>query len=91
MQSIYIVNKIYNALEKGCEIRAVFLDISKAFDKVWHQGLLAKFKSIGIHVSGSLYNWFVSYLIDRYQRVTIDGARSDWRTTWTSPFTYLYK
>ena len=43
--------------------------------------MLAKLKSIGIHVSGSLYNWFVSYLIDRYQRVIIDGANSDWRST----------
>ena len=60
---------------KGCEVRAVFLDISKAFDKLWYQGLLAKLKSIGINVS--LYNCFVCYPIDRYQRVTIDGARSD--------------
>ena len=41
--------------------------------------MLAKLKSIGI--SGTLYNWFVSYLIDRYQRVIIDGANSDWRST----------
>ena len=33
----YIVYKIYKALEKGREvIAAVFLDISKAFDRVWH-------------------------------------------------------
>jgi hypothetical protein len=47
MQLIFVVNKIYQALEKGNEVRAVFLDISKAFDKVWHQGLLTKLKSIG--------------------------------------------
>jgi hypothetical protein len=40
MQLIYIVNKIYIALEKGHEVRAVFLDIPKAFDKVWHKVLL---------------------------------------------------
>ena len=63
MEMIYILNKIYNALDKGCQRRAVFLDNSKAFDKLWHQGLLAKLKSIGISVS--LYNCFVCYPIDR--------------------------
>ena len=42
MQLIYITDKIFKALEMGHEVRAVFLDISKAFDKVWHQGLIAK-------------------------------------------------
>ena len=76
MQLVYIVNKIYQALEKGHEVRVVFLDISKAFDKVWHRGLLAKLKSIGIN--GSLLQWFESYLFERFQRVTIEGMSSDW-------------
>ena len=41
-------------------MRAVFLDISKAFDRVWHRGLIAKLRSIG--VEGNLLNWFISYL-----------------------------
>jgi hypothetical protein len=76
MQLIFVVNKIYQALEKGNEVRAVFLDISKAFDKVWHKCLLAKLKSIGIN--GPLLQWFESYLTERYQRVTIEGTSSDW-------------
>ena len=76
MQLIFVVNKIYQALEKGNEVCAVFLDISKAFDKVWHKGLLAKLKSIGIN--GPLLQWFESYLTERYQRVTIEGTSSDW-------------
>ncbi|CAB3995430.1 Hypothetical predicted protein [Paramuricea clavata] len=76
MQLIFVVNKIYQALEKGNEVRAVFLDISKAFDKVWHKGLLTKLKSIGIN--GPLLQWFENYLTERYQRVTIEGMSSDW-------------
>ena len=76
MQLVYIVNKIYQALENGHEVRAAFLDISKAFDKVWHKGLLAKLKSNGIN--GSLLQWFESYLTERYQRVAIEGTSSDW-------------
>ena len=77
MQLSYIVHKIYKALEKGREVRAVFLDISKAFDRVWHRGLLAKLKSLG--VNGPMLIWFESYLSDRKQRVVIDGECSDWQ------------
>ena len=60
MQLVYIVHEIYKALEEGREMRAVFLDITKAFDRVWHRGLIAKLRSIG--VEGNLLNWFISYL-----------------------------
>ena len=77
MQLVYIVHKIYEALEEGSEMRAVFLDISKAFDRVWHRGLIAKLRSIG--VEGNLLNWFISYHSCRKQRVIIEGVHSDWR------------
>ena len=51
--------------------RVVFCDISKAFDRVWHDGLLFKLRSIGI--SGRLRYWFRNYLADRKQRVVING------------------
>ena len=54
----------------------VFLDISKAFDKVWHKGLLYKLKCLGI--KESLLSWFHSYLSHRQQRVIIDGQNSSW-------------
>jgi len=77
MQLVYIVHEIYEALEEGSEMRAVFLDISKAFDRVWHRGLIAKLRSIG--VEGYLLNWFISYLSCRKQRVIIEEVDSDWR------------
>ena len=41
-QLLYLVSEIHEAFEdsKCLEVRAVFLDISKAFDKVWHNGLI---------------------------------------------------
>ena len=54
----------------------VFCDISKAFDRVWHAGLIYKLRASG--VSGNLLRWFENYLQNRYQRVVIPGAKSDW-------------
>ena len=52
----------------------VFLDAAKAFDKVWHKGLLYKLKQLGIE--GDLFTWLSSYLSDRQQRVVIGGSQS---------------
>ena len=54
----------------------VFLDVSKAFDKVWHKGLLFKLKRFII--TGILLSWFSSYLVNRIQRVVLDGKASQW-------------
>ena len=57
-------------------MRAVFLDISKAFDKVWHDGLIFKLKQNG--VSGSLLLFFQNYLYNRKQRVVLNGSYSNY-------------
>jgi hypothetical protein len=44
-----------SALDEGKEVRVAFCDISKAFDRVWHKGLLRKLESIGVR--GSLLSW----------------------------------
>ena len=54
------------------------LVLSKAFDRVWHNGLLFKLKQYGI--SGSLLNWIADYLNNRQQRVVIKGHMSDYKT-----------
>ena len=59
-------------------MRAVFLDISKAFDKVWHDGLIFKLKQNG--VSGSLLMFFQNYFYNRKQRVVLNGSFSHYST-----------
>jgi hypothetical protein len=76
-QLISIVDKIYEGLDKGCDVRMVFLDLSKAFDKVWHKGLIFKMESLG--VSGSLLCFFRHYLSDRFQRVVVNGQSSEYQ------------
>ena len=39
-QLLPITYKIFTSFNIGLEVRSVFLDISKAFDKVWHKGLM---------------------------------------------------
>ena len=52
---------------------AVFLDISKAFDKVLHDGLLFKLRSYGI--SGCLFSVLEDFLDNRQQRVVLNGKK----------------
>lgn len=73
-QLIIITDKILEAFEKGKEVHTIFLDISKAFDRVWHKGLLLKLRHFG--VTGSLLKWFNSYLSNRKQRVVLEGSSS---------------
>ena len=54
-----------------------FFDISKAFDRVWHKGLIHKLKHIGIR--GRLLKWFIDYLSNRKQRVVLEGQFSEWK------------
>ena len=78
-QLISISHEIYKSFDgnPSLETRGVFLDMSKAFDKVWHKGLLFKLKSYGIH--GKLYKILENYLSNRQQRVVLNGQHSDWR------------
>ena len=56
------------------ETRAIALDISKAFDKVWHAGLLDKLKTYG--VSGHFLDIINYFLSDRKIRIVLDGHSS---------------
>ena len=73
-----ITHETYNAFDcnPSLEVRGVFLDISKAFDKVWHDGLIYKLKCNGI--IGDLLRFIESFLSDRYQRVVLNRQTSNW-------------
>ena len=73
-QLLSITHKLTETLDDGKDVRIVYLDLSKAFDKVWHKGVLFKLKRKGI--SGNLLKWISSYLHQRVQRVVLDGHHS---------------
>ena len=77
-QLTYLYDTFFHALDSGKEVRVVFCDISKAFDRVWHASLIQKLKAAGIE--GSLLNWFIDYRSNRKQRVTFSGVKSYWNS-----------
>ena len=60
---------------EGKQVDMIYMDMSKAFDKVNHGCLLQTFHEF--RFGGSLLQWFSSYLMGRYQRVTVLGETSD--------------
>ena len=77
-QLLSITHEIYKSFNPNLslEVRGAFLDISKAFDRVWHDGLLYKLKLSGI--CGRCYNLIESFLDHRHQRVFLNGQSSKW-------------
>ena len=63
-------------LDEGKDVDIVYLDFSKAFDKVPHVRLVRKIEANGI--SGNISNWIKNWLSNRYQRVSVDGELSGW-------------
>ena len=70
------ISSVLLVAEQSKDIPIVFLDISKAFDKVWHKGLLYKLQQFGIQ--GCWLKWFENYLSNRVLQVLINGHVSDW-------------
>ena len=75
IQLLYLVHNIYESIDGGKDFTAIFLDISKYFDKIWHVGLLHKCKIL-YGISGQLHNWLKSYLTNRSIRVTVGNSLS---------------
>ena len=74
-QLSFLYHTFCQALDQKKDVRVIFCDISKAFDRVWHEGLIHKLKTFGIH--GNLLKWFKNYLSDRHQKVIIRGQSSE--------------
>ena len=77
-QLIYLLDEIHQAFDStnSFAVRTVVIDISKAFDKVWHEGLIFKLEQNGI--SGNLLKLFQNYLSNRKQRVVQNGSYSEY-------------
>ena len=69
-----VSDRIPRAFNRSGATQAVALDISRAFDRVWHAGLLHKLKSYGI--SGKIFSLISSFLSSRRLRVVLDGKSS---------------
>ena len=72
-----ITHEIYKFFDEGFEIGGVFLDISEAFDRVWHDVLIFKLQENGI--SDELLLLLKYFLKSRKQRVVLKGQHSSWR------------
>jgi hypothetical protein len=71
---VTLTQKWSDTLNKGGKIIVVTLDFSKAFDRVWHEGLLRKLHAYGIQ--GDLHKWLTNYLSNRSQFVLYRGSKS---------------
>jgi hypothetical protein len=92
---VQITNQWCKALDSGGSVRAVFVDYTKAFDRIDHNLLLNKLLSRGI--PHCLVRWIFSFLKDRRQRVKLNDTYSDWATlqagmpqgTWLGPLCFI--
>ena len=77
-QLLSILHNIYTALDaySTLECCGVFLDMSKALDKVWNEKFLFKLKSMGI--CNVLLDLIGSFLENRFQSVVLNAQTSEW-------------
>ena len=78
-QLLSITFEIYKSFDCNppADARKIFLDISNAFDKFWHEGLIFKLKTYGL--DGDLLKLLMNYLEDCKQRVVLNGQTSSWK------------
>ena len=71
-----ITHDIYQSLDQGCEVRGVFVDISKVFGKVLHKSLIYELEKNGI--DEPVLEILTDFLKSRKQRVVLNGQHSSW-------------
>ena len=69
-----VSDRIARAFNRSEATQAVALDISKAFDRFWHAGLLQKLKSY--EISGQIFGLIYSFFSNRRLQVVMDGKSS---------------
>ena len=76
--TVYQLIEIYDKIRKCFENREytcmIFCDVSKAFDRVWHDGLIHKLQAYGF--KNKIADWLKSYLSNRKQRVVVNSRCS---------------
>ena len=76
-QLLEFMEDVTKAIDQGDEVDIIYLDFSKAFDKVPNRRLLMKLKSYGIR--GKVLCWIKDFLNNRKQRFIVNGSFSEWR------------
>uniref|UniRef100_A0A670KF32 Reverse transcriptase domain-containing protein n=1 Tax=Podarcis muralis TaxID=64176 RepID=A0A670KF32_PODMU len=74
---ILFFDRITSLVDEGNAVDVVYLDFSKAFDKVPHDILVKKLVKCGLDYATT--QWICNWLTDRTQRVLINGSSSSWR------------
>ncbi len=75
-QLLTVIEMWTASLDRGKPVDAIYLDFKKAFDTVPHQRLLMKLDAYGI--SGTMRKWIEEFLMDRRQKVVVNGQSSEW-------------
>ena len=72
-QLLSITYEIYSSIDDGFEVRSVFLDISKVFDKVWHEGIIFKLQQNGISddLLNILYKLYMLNILNKESRLMV--------------------
>ena len=73
-QATYLSQEIEDTFQDKKVMLTTWIDLQKAFDKVWTDGLLVKLQRCGI--GGRMYKWISSFLMNRKARVKVDGKHS---------------
>ena len=76
-QLLSITHERYSSFHESLEARSVLIEISKAFEKVWHDDVIFKLTQNGI--SGNLLKLLHDFLNERKQRVVLNGQFSTWK------------
>ena len=77
-QLLSITHDIFTSFDNGLEVRGAFLkrSISKAFDKLWHDGLIYKLKQN--RIKDKLFCLLIDFLKNRQRRGVLNGQFSSW-------------